>query len=227
MMDQPVSVRRASPCRTAASAAEGAVEEECCGSESDLCPPAAVRLLLSCPVCCSQQLPTVVRLWRASSAAGRSFVTLKVVFHWSFSSSWGERLLTVVQSAAIVFLIAHHRGNTVKGIWTCFHYEYFFFLNRSFHPIYRFTSAPSCGERSFLTEKYVQRKSSWRSPLWRICGLMFQCVFIFPGFPLAGLWLLSAYTTAMFFLGSYAAAAVVSLLHESRLAALIASKVLI
>lgn len=56
---------------------------------------------------------------------------------------------------------------------------------------------------------------------------MFQLVFFLSGFSFAGLWLLSAYTAAMFLLGSYAAAAVVSLLHESRLAAAIASKVII
>lgn len=36
------------------------------------------------------------------------------------SSSWGERLLTLTQSAAVVFLIVHYRSNTVKGIWTRF-----------------------------------------------------------------------------------------------------------
>ncbi|CAG02892.1 unnamed protein product [Tetraodon nigroviridis] len=39
-----------------------------------------------------------------------------------------------------------------------------------------------------------------------------------------GLWLLSAYSVAMFLLGSYAAPAVISLLHETSLAAFIASK---
>lgn len=56
---------------------------------------------------------------------------------------------------------------------------------------------------------------------------MFQRVSFFSGFSFAGLWLLLAYSAAMFLLGSYAAAAVVSLLHESRLAASIASKVII
>lgn len=36
------------------------------------------------------------------------------------SSSWGERLLTFAQSAAVVFLIMHYRSRTVKGIWTRF-----------------------------------------------------------------------------------------------------------
>lgn len=56
---------------------------------------------------------------------------------------------------------------------------------------------------------------------------MFECAFSFSGFSRAGLWLLSAYIAAMFLLGSYAAAAVVSLLHESSLPALIASKVVL
>lgn len=50
-------------------------------------------------------------------------------------------------------------------------------------------------------------------------------MFSFTGFSPAGLWLLLAYSAAMFLLSSYAAAAVISLLHESSLAALIASKV--
>lgn len=28
----------------------------------------------------------------------------------------------MAQSAAVVFLIVHYRSNTVKGIWTRFHY---------------------------------------------------------------------------------------------------------
>lgn len=51
---------------------------------------------------------------------------------------------------------------------------------------------------------------------------MFQCVCSFSGFSRAGLWLLSAYGL----LSSYAAAPLISLLHESSLAALIASKVI-
>lgn len=68
--------------------------------------------------------------------------------------------------------------------------------------------------RLYVIEDYIEK------------NLLFQRVSFFSGFSFAGLWLLSAYTAAMFFLGSYAAA-VVSLLHESRLAASIASKVII
>lgn len=57
-----VWVHRDSPCRTAASAAEDPVEAKRCRSESDLCPPAAVRLLVSRPVRRSQQLPALVRI---------------------------------------------------------------------------------------------------------------------------------------------------------------------
>lgn len=55
---------------------------------------------------------------------------------------------------------------------------------------------------------------------------MCQCVCSFSSFSRAGLWLLSAYGAAMFLLSSYAAAPLISLLHESSLAALIASKVI-
>lgn len=41
------------------------------------------------------------------------------------SSSWGERLLTLAQSAAIVFLIVHYRGKTMKGIWMWRELAYF------------------------------------------------------------------------------------------------------
>ncbi|XP_003971289.2 mannose-P-dolichol utilization defect 1 protein-like isoform X1 [Takifugu rubripes] len=112
-----------------------------------------------------EQLPQLLKiLWRRS-AAGLSLTSALLqlyacscpVLYAAANSfplySWGERLLTLVQSVAIVFLIVHYRGKTMKGLW-----------------------------------------------------------------------LLSAYTAAMFLLGSYAAAAVVSLLHESRLAAAIASK---
>uniref|UniRef100_H2UYF2 Mannose-P-dolichol utilization defect 1a n=1 Tax=Takifugu rubripes TaxID=31033 RepID=H2UYF2_TAKRU len=113
----------------------------------------------------AEQLPQLLKiLWRRS-AAGLSLTSALLqlyacscpVLYAAANSfplySWGERLLTLVQSVAIVFLIVHYRGKTMKGLW-----------------------------------------------------------------------LLSAYTAAMFLLGSYAAAAVVSLLHESRLAAAIASK---
>lgn len=57
-----VLVLHDSACRTAASAAADTVEEKRCGSESDLCPPAAVRLLMSRPVRRSQRLPALVRM---------------------------------------------------------------------------------------------------------------------------------------------------------------------
>uniref|UniRef100_H3D2H8 Mannose-P-dolichol utilization defect 1a n=1 Tax=Tetraodon nigroviridis TaxID=99883 RepID=H3D2H8_TETNG len=112
-----------------------------------------------------EQLPQLLKiLWRRSSA-GLSLTSALLqlhacscpVLHAAANSlplySWGERLLTLAQAAAVVFLIVHYRSDTVKGLW-----------------------------------------------------------------------LLSAYSVAMFLLGSYAAPAVISLLHETSLAAFIASK---
>lgn len=57
-------------------------------------------------------------------------------------SAWGERLLMLVQVAAIVFLILHYRGKTRRGTWTChiptnawFHFcivHYFLTVNKLF-----------------------------------------------------------------------------------------------
>ncbi|KAM9348724.1 mannose-P-dolichol utilization defect 1 protein-like [Symphorus nematophorus] len=111
------------------------------------------------------QLPQLLKiLWRRS-ATGLSLTSALLQLYASSCPvvyamaknfplfAWSERLLTLAQTAAIVFLILHYRGDTVKG-------------------------------------------------------LLF----------------LLAYSGVMFLLGSYAAAAVVSVMQASSLAALIASK---
>lgn len=140
-----------------------------------------------------------------------------------FSSSWGERLLTLAQSVAIVFLILHYRGKTMKGIWMWRELAYFdcSFPTRRFS-WYRFAALLQRHPVAIIRNWGSLRKEPAEGP-W---GVMFQRASFFSGFSFAGLWLLSAYSAAMFLLGSYAAAAVVSLLHESRLAASIASKVI-
>lgn len=80
-----------SPRRTAASAAEDPVEKKRCGSESDFCPPAAVCLLLSCPVRRSQQLPALVRMWWTFSVAISGSFWCLTLFHWSCSPVPGVR----------------------------------------------------------------------------------------------------------------------------------------
>ncbi|XP_029304816.1 mannose-P-dolichol utilization defect 1 protein-like isoform X3 [Cottoperca gobio] len=74
------------------------------------------------------QLPQLLKiLWRRS-AKGLS-LTSALLQLYSFSCpvvyamahnfplfAWGERLITLVQTAAIVFLIMHYRGETLKGI---------------------------------------------------------------------------------------------------------------
>lgn len=98
-----------SPHRTAASAAEDPVEKKRCRSESDFCPPAAVCLLLSCPVRRSQQLPALVRMWWAFSVATGSFWCL-TLFDWSCSpvpgvrgsSRWPRAQLSSSSSCTIV-----------------------------------------------------------------------------------------------------------------------------
>lgn len=49
-------------------------------------------------------------------------------------SAWGDRLFTLAQTAAIVFLILHYRGDTLIGIWTAWTFALFCIFLKSHRP---------------------------------------------------------------------------------------------
>ncbi|XP_070774185.1 mannose-P-dolichol utilization defect 1 protein-like [Enoplosus armatus] len=86
------------------------------------------------------QLPQLLKiLWRGS-AAGLSLTSVLLQLY-AFSCpvvyamannfplfAWGERLFTLAQTAAIVFLILHYRGDTLKGVLFLLAYSGVIFL---------------------------------------------------------------------------------------------------